>query len=708
MLTGPPLDMIPLSLTRSGPGGCEQSALLPRALAGRWCELRVAGLPPQPLRIALMFYEDEESPGSPLIVAPDGKGTAQAIAYVPAGARRLRLELFGTDALSGMQVSARPIRRGHAAWKLFARSPAPVARAALGGFAGWGRRVRSAMAQTLDETGATASYEFWRRLFDLWPPTIDGFVDAEATEFSFLVVCRDGEATAAAAATLASLNAQIKPASFRVVTPGTRLPDALAPYVGVMQAGEVLPPHATALAAAWLAREEAPPALYGDEDRLDPGGERHSPLFKPEPNRALMLSGTLTRGLWLFRREPFLAYAPERASSAEALRLELWLRLWEAGDGAATRRMPFLLASRRNDAEEAAPEELAAVVQAHFDRIGQSGRIGVSERFPLHVRPVLSGSTERRVTLIVPTALKAAHVSRCLRAVLEVTNHPALDMLLVVSQSTPLSEAQQNVLAAIGTHSRLRVTSVATDRFNYALANNEAVRQTDAEFVCLLNDDVAPTAPDWLDAMLGWFSDPEVAAVGARLLYPNGQVQHGGIIMGIGGLADHAHRFLKRDDPGYGSRAVLSQELSGVTGACLLVRRAAYEQVGGMDEDYPIAFNDVDFCLRLREAGHRIIYCADAELTHYESLSLGHHFSGDRAALERVEVRRMRRRWSEAVASDPFHNPNLSLMRGREWQPAFPSRAQRTRYLGPPESRASVVGRESAGEVGEVPNLLEP
>jgi GT2 family glycosyltransferase len=220
------------------------------------------------------------------------------------------------------------------------------------------------------------------------------------------------------------------------------------------------------------------------------------------------------------------------------------------------------------------------------------------------------------------------------------------------------------------------------ERFNYSAANNFGARQTDAEFLCLLNDDVAPIASGWLEAMLGHFADPLVAAVGAKLLYENKTVQHGGIIVGLAGLAEHVNRGLPREAGGYAHRAVLNQEMSAVTGACLLTRRSAYEETGGMDEGFPIAFNDVDFCLKLRRAGHRIVFCAEAELIHYESLSLGHHFSGERAGLEREEVRRMRQRWASVVAEDPFHNPNLSLARGQEWRLAFPPRLRKSSLLG--------------------------
>ncbi|WP_376087997.1 glycosyltransferase family 2 protein [Roseomonas sp. CCTCC AB2023176] len=173
----------------------------------------------------------------------------------------------------------------------------------------------------------------------------------------------------------------------------------------------------------------------------------------------------------------------------------------------------------------------------------------------------------------------------------------------------------------------------------------------------------------------GWLADPRVGAVGVRLLYPTGTVQHGGVIIGLSGLCDHAHRGLPGDDPGYAHRAVLPQELSAVTAACMLVRREAYDAVGGMDEGYPSAFNDVDLCLRIGEAGHRVVYDGAVTLHHHELQTYGNHYAGERAAHQAAEVARMRARWAPLVAEDPFHNPNLSLEFGREWEPAFPPRA---------------------------------
>ena len=231
--------------------------------------------------------------------------------------------------------------------------------------------------------------------------------------------------------------------------------------------------------------------------------------------------------------------------------------------------------------------------------------------------------------------------------------------------------------------------------FNYSLANNAAVTATEAPLVCLLNDDVEPKDPDWLARMVGHLCDPCVGAVGAKLDYPNGLIQHGGVLLGSSGFCQHANRHLAGNQPGYAWRAVLDQELSAVTGACLLVRRSLYDSVLGMDETYPSSFNDIDFCLKIREAGYAVVFCATTGLIHFKSLSYGSHYCGDTAADRQAkDVKRMQNRWSSIGAADPFHNPNLSLLPGREWALAFPPRVSKPpRDPGPrhPAARSSVV-----------------
>jgi GT2 family glycosyltransferase len=168
--------------------------------------------------------------------------------------------------------------------------------------------------------------------------------------------------------------------------------------------------------------------------------------------------------------------------------------------------------------------------------------------------------------------------------------------------------------------------------------------------------------------------DQGVGAVGPRLLYGNNAVQHGGVVMGLANLCEHAGRFRDADDPGPHGLALLDREVSAVTAACMLVRADAYRQVGGMDEAYAIALNDVDFCMRLREKHWRIAYTPGISLYHHESLSLGRHYEGARAGLEALEVARLRARWAGTIADDPYYNPNASLEPWRLWQPGFPPR----------------------------------
>src|SRR6185436_9610159 len=190
--------------------------------------------------------------------------------------------------------------------------------------------------------------------------------------------------------------------------------------------------------------------------------------------------------------------------------------------------------------------------------------------------------------------------------------------------------------------------------FNYSAINNFAAREARGEVLLLLNNDTEVITPDWLEEMLGHLHQEGVGAVGAKLLFPHGQVQHAGDAVGPGGCADHMHEGIGRDDPGYCYRAVVAQEVSAVTGACLMTWKTLYQKLGGLDEKkLPVAFNDVDYCLRVQEAGLRVIFTPHAQLYHHESASRGGR-SPDR------EAGVMRRRWKSRMRHDPYYNPNLS------------------------------------------------
>ncbi|NTU98044.1 MAG: glycosyl transferase family 2, partial [Chlorobiaceae bacterium] len=192
----------------------------------------------------------------------------------------------------------------------------------------------------------------------------------------------------------------------------------------------------------------------------------------------------------------------------------------------------------------------------------------------------------------------------------------------------------------------------------------------------LMNNDIEILSPDWLSEMIGHAIQEEVGAVGARLWYPDKTLQHGGVIMGLGGVAGHAHKHIRGNMPGYFGRACLQQSFSAVTAACLLVARSKYEEVCGLDEvNLKIAFNDVDFCLKLQDAGYRNVWTPYAEMFHHESLSRGQDDTLEKQERFMMEVEYMTKRWPEIIASDPAYSPNLSLdVRAEPFSIAWPPR----------------------------------
>ncbi len=448
-------------------------------------------------------------------------------------------------------------------------------------------------------------------------------------------------------------------------------------YLLILQAGEVLPPHATALLADRIAAAAAPAIVVADEDALDRLGRRSDPVFKPQPSLGLILSGLATTGAWLLRSDLLAeaaAGAMPAAAQAEALRLALWLNLCDRPDPPGVLHVPFVLVHRRPDTHRCPPALLGAIAERHLRARLEDATVDATA-LPLrpHLAPALAREPE--VAIIIPTRLASAHVFDCAASLAGTTSYGRLSLIYAVSE--PDHARGRSLARRLVREFGARVIVYPGGSFNYSRVNNLAAATCQAEILCLLNDDVAPIRPEWLGEMVGWLMLPGIGAVGARLLYPGGLVQHAGMVLGVGGVCSHINRFLPGSAAGPQSRALADQEFSAVTGACLAVRRQVFDSVGGLDEALPVSLNDIDFCLRVRRAGWRVMLAAGAELTHFESLSLGNHYQGEREGQEAAEARLMRGRWPEAIAADPFHSPNLSRQAGHEWQPGFPPRLVR-------------------------------
>ena len=276
------------------------------------------------------------------------------------------------------------------------------------------------------------------------------------------------------------------------------------------------------------------------------------------------------------------------------------------------------------------------------------------------------------VSLIIPTRNGLRLLRRCFESILEKTTYQHYEILLVDNGSDDPETLRY--LESIQGDSRVRI--IRDNRpFNYSELINSAVTSASGTVIGLLNDDMEVITPDWLSEMVSHALRPEVGAVGARLWYPNDTLQHAGVILGIRGVAGHAHRYLKRGGKGYFGRASLIQSFCALTAACLVVRKETFEKVGGFNEALQVAFNDVDFCLRVREAGYRNIYTPYAELYHHESATRGDEDTAEKQLRFSKESAYMKQRWGDLLLNDPAYSPNLTL-EYQDFSLAWPPRVE--------------------------------
>ena len=592
---------------------------------------------------------------------------------------RVRLQHV-SDTADAVGLTLLPIPHLIAAIGVYLQNPTAFRKGFQSARGSWAAKVRKGLlAAALKGQDFKNDYSVWMRYFDTWSEgRLQRIADALSTRpsVSVVVFCAM-ENGAPLAATIASVHAQTYPvATLCIATPDhaekAMHRAAANEYVAILQAGEVLPRHALLLLVHELGQQETD-ALLADEDNIGPDGTRAYPWFKPQPSLTMMCSGLLSRGVWIVRSS-VLGQALASAAVpgwAECIRLAVWFMSHTAGEAHRIRRVPRLLTHRRADAQAAPPAMLAQVVNMFLGRLGVQAT--VTPEFPLRLRWYGGELTTRKVNLIVPTRLRGNVQLRCLLDVLAHTTYRNFEMLIVVTQDAPLDQAQRQAAERLRAAGPVRIELLHRASFNYSLANNFGASRTDGAFICLLNDDVSTLDGHWLDRMVAVFSDKNVGIVGAKLYYPNMTTQHGGVIMGLTGLAGHVNRFLPRGEPGYMWRGEVDQELSAVTGACLLVRRDVFERLGGLDEALATGFNDVDFCLRARALKYSVVMAASVELIHYETLSFGHHYA-DVPDQEAADVALMQERWAAVCEADPFHNPNLSLAGPNEWTLAVPPR----------------------------------
>lgn len=440
-------------------------------------------------------------------------------------------------------------------------------------------------------------------------------------------------------------------------------------FVALLDHDDRLAPEALLRVVEALQQQPNAGLIYSDEDKLDAAGERFDPHFKPQWNPDLLLAQNYISHLGVYRtalvrelggfREGFegaqdhdLALrVTARLAPEQIVHIPEVLYHWRAVEGStalSSGQKDYTteagLAAVRDYLAEHAPG--ATVEAGHFPN---TYRVRWPEPRPTPL-----------VSLLIPTRDRVEILRPCVEAILAHTDYPHFEVLILDNQSQ-CPETLAFMQAVAERDARVRV--LEWDRpFNYSAINNFGAQQARGEILGLVNNDIEPISREWLDEMVRQVVRPEIGCVGAKLFYPNDTIQHAGVILGIGGVAGHSHKYFHRNAPGYFTRLHLAHNLSAVTGACLLVRKAVFEEVGGLDaENLAVAFNDVDFCLRVREAGYRNLWTPYAELYHHESVSRGADDTSAKRARAQAEAEYMQRTWGEALYSDPAYNPNLTL-----------------------------------------------
>ena len=411
--------------------------------------------------------------------------------------------------------------------------------------------------------------------------------------------------------------------------------------------------------------------LYSDEDKIDPAGHFVVPAFKPDWNHRLLLGVNYICHLLFVARPALEAAGPLNSQYDGAQDHDLILRLSEQLEPHEIQHVPEILyhwrmtESSTASATEAKPYAVQAgigCITGHLRRLGR----------PAAVTSIMGGTVyhqrwkytdEPSVEIIIPYKDEIKTTRRCVDAILRQTRYRNYRITLIDNWST--SDVAALFSAEMGKTRNVRVMRVE-EPFNYSRLNNLAAEASSAEFIMLMNNDLFVGDANWLRFLVDEaLADPAVAIVGGKFVYPTRNVQHAGIILGLGGVGSHVGMGLPEDEHGYGRRLLFAQEYSGVTAAAMLVRRSVFEAVGRLDEKHlTVAFNDVDLCMKVRAAGYKVIYTPDFLAEHHESLSRG----DDERPMQETrffhENQVMIERWGNHLLTDPFYNKNLSLERG--------------------------------------------
>ena len=439
-------------------------------------------------------------------------------------------------------------------------------------------------------------------------------------------------------------------------------------YVALLDHDDLLAPDALFHVALAALRDPDAGVFYSDEDKVDELGRRSEPYFKPDWSPDSILARMYAGHLLALRRDLVAEIGGFRGGFEGSQDYDLVLRATERNDRVV--HVPRVLyhwrihpqsTSSETGSKAYAYEAGRRAIEEAIARRGEPGRV---EQLPEPGSYVVRYAIRepRKVSVIMPTRDHGEDVDRALASIFaRAAAYPDFELLLIDNGSQDRAS-----LAAFArwAQNEPRVRVVRYDvPFNFARINNFGVERTDGAYLLFLNNDTEVLSDDWMAAMVEQAQRPSIGAVGAKLLYPDGTVQHAGVVTGIGGVAGHAHKYADASGGGYFNTLRTTNNYSAVTAACMMVRREAFARAGGFDEALAVAFNDVDLCLKLRALGLYNVYLAHVELIHHESKSRGYdHADPRKRARFFAERRVMEERWGTAERADPHYSPHLSLV----------------------------------------------
>lgn len=437
-------------------------------------------------------------------------------------------------------------------------------------------------------------------------------------------------------------------------------------FVVLTDHDDLLSPEALYQCAKAVQKEPQTDVIYSDEDKVDMSGKKFfEPHFKSDYNIDLLCTMNYICHLFVVRKDVM-----ERAGLFEscydgAQDHDFILRCTEKAEHIV--HIPKVLYHWRCHAQSTSEnpesklyafENGCKAVKAHYDRIGIPAEVEQGPFYGMY-RTHYLWKEQPLVSILIPNKDHAADLKKCMDSIEEKSTYRNFEFIIVENNST--EEETFAYYKEIEKRDNVRVLYYKED-FNYSRINNFGAKEANGEYVLLLNNDTEMIEPDSIKEMLDVCMRPDVGIVGAKLLYEDNTIQHAGVIIGFGGVAGHAFIGQDRDDNGYFSRIISVQDLSAVTAACLMVRRSVFDEVEGLNEEFKVAFNDIDFCLKVRKAGYLVVYNPYAQFYHYESKSRGQEDSTDKVARFQQEIGLFGERWGELLEhGDPYYNPNLTL-----------------------------------------------